>query len=528
MALRRGNRREHELFPGFTDVHEIGVGSLAVVYRGREIGTNRHVALKLLNVRDASPRSIESFERESIALGALSSHPNIVTLYRVFRTPDGRPVLVLELCTGVVSDRLREGAGLPVPDAVGIGIKIAGALETAHRGGILHRDVKPQNILITDFAEPALADFGVAMLQSSSQTTAGLFDFTTLHAAPELLEGGGTSAATDVYELASSLYQLIAGQAAFRAYEGESPASVILRILRDPVRPLSGAGVPVELSDLLIRAMSKKKAERPPTAAEFAAELADIEIAEGWNRTQFLIREPGPAGHGPRAHRHASLPPRRGGGPGAGRPAAPAAGCRPAPAGPATPASWPPSRTRTRTGRASASRVSEAESEARPGRHRYIPRHAPPDDDPPEPAQPAEPPPTPPAVPVWAVRSQPEQSGAAELSAPRFVGELSMEPMSLRPKTTLRAGASAVTVTEQSLQLRTWFKRSQILWTDVQGFEAQPENPDAGPGGTGQIVALTALGPVEIPGTRRAVAELGHLHALLDAYRIRALRVANR
>jgi hypothetical protein len=139
--------------------------------------------------------------------------------------------------------------------------------------------------------------------------------------------------------------------------------------------------------------------------------------------------------------------------------------------------------------------------------------------------QPAEPTPAP--VPVWAVRSQPEQSGSTEPGAPKFVGELSMEPMSLRPKTTLRAGASSVAVTDESLHLRTWFKRSQILWTDVQGFEAQLHNADAGAGGTGQIVALTALGPVEIPATRRPVAELRYVHALLDAYRIRAQRVAN-
>jgi serine/threonine protein kinase len=287
---RRDRNPDAERFPGFDQVAEIGMGSLATVFRAREVATNRLVALKLLNVRDASPRAVESFERESLALGALSSHPNIVTLYRIFRTPDGRPVLVLELCHGAISDRLHGGAGLPVPDVVALGIKVSGALETAHRGGILHRDVKPQNILVTEYGEPAVADFGVAMLQSATQTTAGLFDFTTLHAAPELLEGGGTSAATDVYELASSLYQLIAGHSAFRAYEGESPASVILRILRDPVRPLSALDVPVRLSDLLIRAMSKDKAGRPPTAAEFAGELAQIEIDEDWPRTQFLVR----------------------------------------------------------------------------------------------------------------------------------------------------------------------------------------------------------------------------------------------
>ncbi|MDQ2750592.1 MAG: protein kinase [Actinomycetota bacterium] len=294
VALRRKLRAANtEAFPGFTDVFEIGTGSLATVYRAREIDTNRQVALKLLNVRDASPRALESFQRESIALGALSAHPNIVTLFRTFSLPDGRPVLVLELCSYAVSDRLRGGAQLPVQEAVSIAIKIAGALETAHRAQILHRDVKPQNILVTEFGEPALADFGVAMLQSSTQTTAGLFDFTTLHAAPELLEGGATSAATDVYELASTLYQLIVGQSAFRSYDGESPASVILRILRDPVQPVVAEGVPVVLSDLLIWAMSKDKDHRPPTAAEFAAELSAVETEQGWPRTQFLIRETG-------------------------------------------------------------------------------------------------------------------------------------------------------------------------------------------------------------------------------------------
>ena len=291
MAIgRRRAATQSTLFPGFGDVTEIGTGSLATVYRAREHDTGRWVALKLLNVRDASPRALESFQRESVALGALSSHPNIVTLFRSFPSADSRPVLVLELCAGSVADQARAG-GMPVAEAMSIGIKVAGALETAHRAEILHRDVKPQNILLTEFGEPALADFGVAMLQASAQTTAGLFDFTTLHAAPELLEGGATSPATDVYELASTLYQLIAGQSAFRSFDGESPASVILRILRDPVQPLIAADVPMALSDLLVAAMSKEKEQRPPTAAEFADALGQIEISQGWPRTQFLVRD---------------------------------------------------------------------------------------------------------------------------------------------------------------------------------------------------------------------------------------------
>ena len=139
MARTRRSRPapQDDFFPGYADVDEIGVGSLATVYRAREVATNRLVALKLLNVDDASPRALESFERESIALGAVSSHPNIVTLHRSFRAVDERPVLVLELCHGSVGDRMRGGAGLAVAEVVALGIKIAGALETAHRAAIL-------------------------------------------------------------------------------------------------------------------------------------------------------------------------------------------------------------------------------------------------------------------------------------------------------------------------------------------------------------------------------------------------------
>ena len=98
--------------------------------------------------------------------------------------------------------------------------------------------MKPHNILVTQFGEPALGDFGVAALQASAQATAGVFGFTTLHAAPEMLEGHHLSPATDVYGLASTMYQLLTGSAPFATFDNEAPASVILRIIRDPVRPL--------------------------------------------------------------------------------------------------------------------------------------------------------------------------------------------------------------------------------------------------------------------------------------------------
>ena len=219
----------------------------------------------------------------------MSHHPNIVTLYRPTATPDGRPVFVLELCRGSLSEQLRRDGPLNASDATRVGIKVAGALETAHRQGFLHRDMKPQNILVTQFGEPALGDFGVAALQASAQATAGVFGFTTLHAAPEILEGQHLSPATDVYGLASTMYQLLSGQAPFAAFDNEAPASVILRIIRDSVRPLRSDAIPLGLSDLLEAALAKDPARRPQSAAGFAAVLAEVEVANGWPQTTCLV-----------------------------------------------------------------------------------------------------------------------------------------------------------------------------------------------------------------------------------------------
>lgn len=450
--LRSGGGGKHStlsvLFPGFRDVAEIGFGSIATVYRAKEESTGRAVALKLLNVRDVSPRAVESFERESHALGALGSHPNIVTLYRTFRTPDGRPVLVLELCTAAVSDQLQRGVPIPPPEAVAIGIKVAGALETAHRAGVLHRDVKPQNILITEFREPALADFGVAMLQTASQTSTGLFDFTTLHAAPELLEGTGTSAATDVYELASSLYQLLSGQSAFRAYEGESPASVILRILRDPVNPL-GPAVPRALSEVLVRAMSKDPGERPQTAAQFAQELTEVEIAQGWPRTKFLVR----------------------------------------------------------------SEPDEARSVQKQPPQKQAAQK-----------QPAQKQPLPP---------EPVLKEALLVAAPlatASVGDLEIDPTTLRPSMRIRAGLDSLRVDADQLVIRTGLSKQRVRWSDVLGIETSIEGGTENLGHAGSVGFLfvrTEHDAVELPATRRPAAQLHHLHAMLEAYRRRARSLAN-
>jgi hypothetical protein len=276
-------------FPGYANVAELATGAFATVYRAVELGTGRAVALKVLRLADTSPHLVEVFEKELGALALLSNHPNVTTLYGTFSTPEGRPVLVLELCRESLAHRVRQSGPLAADEVVQVGIKIAGALETAHRSGLLHRDMKPQNILVSQFDEPVLADFGVATLQAQAQSTEGVFGFTTLHAPPEALEGLPLSPSADIYGLASSMYQLLVGRGPFSSYEGEAPASVILRILRDPAPRAPANDVPVALGDLMENALAKDPAKRPQTAGDFAESLREIEALAGWAQTPYVV-----------------------------------------------------------------------------------------------------------------------------------------------------------------------------------------------------------------------------------------------
>lgn len=306
-----------ETFDGYTDVVTLAHGEHSTVHRATELATGRPVALKVLDVEGVTPRELEAFARETAVLGTLSAHPHIVTMYGSFRTEDGRPVLVLEPCRGSLAERLHAGPLDTAREAVGIAVKLAGALETAHRGGVLHRDVRPANVLITEYGEPALADFGVARLRSTRPATAELFDFPGEHVAPELLLGLEATEASDVYGLASTLYELLGGSPPLAAYADERPAATILRILRDPVRPVARDDIPVGLNDLMLWALAKEPGQRPPSMAWFAEELTRVESQGDWTHTTSLIREPaapvaepGPVRLPRPTHTHPTLPTR--------------------------------------------------------------------------------------------------------------------------------------------------------------------------------------------------------------------------
>src|SRR3712207_1931647 len=150
---------------GYADVTLVGRGGHAVVYRAEQTAFGRTVAIKVLIDADLDPVAFERFERERRALGSMSNHPNILTVYEGGVTRTGQAFLVTEYAPrGTLGERVARRGPVPWPEAVATGIKLAGALETAHRRGVVHRDVKPENVLLSDYGEPLLGDFGIARI----------------------------------------------------------------------------------------------------------------------------------------------------------------------------------------------------------------------------------------------------------------------------------------------------------------------------------------------------------------------------
>lgn len=271
----------------FTDVRLLRAGTRFELYEAHDHSASRTVVLKVPDTASGAWLH-EVLATEGRVLTALGAHPQILTCYQQIGLHDGRPVLLLERCTGTLNDLLHSDEPMAVQDVVGIGIKIAGALETAHRFGVLHCDVRPANVFVTEWGEPVLAGFDEAVDVENASSRPPLHHLTA-HTAPELVESGAASAASDVYGLASTLYELVAGRAAFRAYVGESPASVIVRVLSSPVLPIVSTNVPLEISDLLTWSLSPAPADRPPSPAWVAEELGRVERRLGWPRTRMIV-----------------------------------------------------------------------------------------------------------------------------------------------------------------------------------------------------------------------------------------------
>ncbi|GAA4476555.1 hypothetical protein GCM10023094_16690 [Rhodococcus olei] len=252
---------------GFEDADEIGRGGFGVVHRCTQVGLDRIVAVKVF-AAEPDPDNRARFVREQRAMGRLTGHPNIVGVLEVGETESGQPYLVMQYHPqGSLDRRIREHGPLPVAEALQLGSKIAGALDTAHRLGILHRDVTPANILFTDYGEPALADFGIAHIPGGFRTTTGTVTGSPAFTAPEILRGDPPTPASDVYGLAATLFCALTGHAAFERRRGERVVAQFLRITTQPVPDLRESGFPDDVGAVVGAAMSHDPARRPSAAA---------------------------------------------------------------------------------------------------------------------------------------------------------------------------------------------------------------------------------------------------------------------
>jgi len=266
---------------GFDVVVEIGHGGFGVVFRCVQPLLDREVAIKVLTA-DLDPDNVDRFLREQRAMGRLSGHPHIVTIFQVGTTARGRPYIVMPCHDkGSLDALIRRHGPMDWSETLRIGVKLAGALEAAHRAGILHRDVKPGNVLLTEYGEPQLTDFGIARIAGGFQTATGVIIGSPAFTAPEVLAGASPTPASDVYSLGATLFCMLTGHAAFERRSGEQVVAQFLRITSQPIPDLREQGLPAEVAAVIERAMAQDASARPASAAAFGDELREIQRTNG-------------------------------------------------------------------------------------------------------------------------------------------------------------------------------------------------------------------------------------------------------
>jgi hypothetical protein len=279
--------------PGYRDLAPLGRGGYSEVYRAYQDQFDRWVAVKVLTFALQDDRSQRRFLRECRVAGRLSAHPNIVTVYDAGLSPDGRPYISMELFDhGSIADRLRRGGPFDIADVLRIAVGLAGALETAHRAGVVHRDVKPANVLLAAYGQPALTDFGLSILAERQEVSIGVDALTPYHAPPEVLERTSVTATSDVYSLASTTYAMLAGRAPHqRGDDNDSMASLLLRILQVDVPPVPRPDVPDSLDTTLRRALARDAHTRTRSALDFAMGVQQVQAEMGLDVTQPIVMD---------------------------------------------------------------------------------------------------------------------------------------------------------------------------------------------------------------------------------------------
>jgi serine/threonine protein kinase len=277
------------VLPGFSYVHVLGSGGFADVFLYEQNMPRRQVAVKVMLSEVVNDQVRQMFQAEANLMAQLSAHPSILTVYQASVSSDGRPYLVMELCSASLSERYRREP-IPVPEVLRIAIKIGSAVETAHRAGVLHRDIKPSNILQTAYGHPVLSDFGIASTLGGQkdENSVGL---SIPWSAPEvLLDETPGSIASEVWSLAATAYSLLAGRSPFEVPGGANSSSDLMgRIARAKPQPIGRPDVPASLEAVLRKAMSRRPEQRPSSALELVRELQLVEAELGLPQTAAEI-----------------------------------------------------------------------------------------------------------------------------------------------------------------------------------------------------------------------------------------------
>ncbi len=268
----------HPEIKGLSDWRPLARGGFAAVWQARQDSLGRQVAVKVDFRPLDEDKQRRRFLREAGAAGRLSGHPGIVTVHDAGILPDDRPYLVLELCPGgSLSAWLTPEKRPPVSRVREVGARIADALSAAHARGVIHRDVKPANILIDAYGHAGLTDFGLAaMPEPGSEPSVTMEALTPAYAPPEMFHSHPATEFGDVYSLAATLYALLAGHPPRWPTDGHTPTlPELIELHGKPAAALRE--VPPALMEVLAGALAQEASERP-TAAQFRDQLAAVDL----------------------------------------------------------------------------------------------------------------------------------------------------------------------------------------------------------------------------------------------------------